>query len=561
MIKYKKFKNLLLVIILMISFIRYNVSTFANDEENNVVTILDDGIYGGNQCNSNCSSWRIESDGTLYIGEGQLISKESQSIWDSELFDWWLHSDYVHAITQIVFEGDVTASGSQSYLFYALSNVTTIEGLDKLDTSEVTDMSGMFYFMSSLTELNLSSNFNTSKVTNMSGMFHNMHSLRKLNLSSNFNTSKVTNMSGMFSNMLYLTEIDLSSFDTSKVADMSGMFSNMHSLTELDLSSFDTSKVTDMFVMFSRTPNLRELRLGENFDFLSGQDVALNELVDDVNWTGFWQNVGSGTIQNPLGNHIFTSEMLTDQYNGETMADTYVWQPVPENRRFRTIVEVFGDGEVTVSKTTGVEAGDTIELEAIETGAEIFKGWLVVEGNVEIINGTTNPANPNVSFINNGEDVRIIAVFGAVNGQLVGEYLYTSDDIELNLSDVINWNNEGTLTYEIINRADVRRYNIVTGNSYEKVSDVFFSQIEIAAGRYIVGFRPNDTTIATWSTVVVINDITNNEETGTSDNNTNQLTPPTGDINNIIAILRILIISMISIILVLLNKKKSLYKN
>ena len=46
----------------------------------------------------------------------------------------------------------------------------SIEGLDYLNTSEVTDMSGMFLGCSSLTEIDFS-HFDTSQVTNMNGVF------------------------------------------------------------------------------------------------------------------------------------------------------------------------------------------------------------------------------------------------------------------------------------------------------------------------------------------------------------------------------------------------------
>ena len=80
--------------------------------------------------------------------------------------------------------------------FSCLRSLTTIEGIENLNTSEVTDMTNMFFGCSRLTSLNLS-NFNTSKVTNMRWMFLECSNLTSLNLS-NFNTSKVTNMKGMF---------------------------------------------------------------------------------------------------------------------------------------------------------------------------------------------------------------------------------------------------------------------------------------------------------------------------------------------------------------------------
>ena len=132
---------------------------------------------------------------------------------------------------------------SVSYMF-SDSQATTIKGLEKFNTSNVTDMCDMFAGTKVRT-LNLSK-FDTSKVTNMSGMFADT-SLTSLNVS-NFNTSKVTDMSCMFVGGKF-TILDLSNFDTSNVDNMGGMFIDSQVKT-LDLSNFDTSNVTEMWRMF-----------------------------------------------------------------------------------------------------------------------------------------------------------------------------------------------------------------------------------------------------------------------------------------------------------------------
>jgi len=148
---------------------------------------------------------------------------------------------------------------STRYWFYYMGNLTTIIGLENLNTSNVTDMKEMFYGCESLTSLNLSS-FNTSNVTNMGWMFGYCKSLTSLNLSS-FNTSKVTDMGVMFSQCESLTSLNLSSFNTSKVTHMGHMFSGCKSLTSLNLSSFNTSKVTDMSYLFRDCESLTSLNL------------------------------------------------------------------------------------------------------------------------------------------------------------------------------------------------------------------------------------------------------------------------------------------------------------
>ncbi len=89
--------------------------------------------------------------------------------------------------------------------FKSQQKLSSIEGLENLNTSAVTDMSSMFYGCSDLKELNLSS-FNTSAVMDMSFMFNSCSSLTELNLSS-FNTSEVTKMGSMFAWCSNLTTI------------------------------------------------------------------------------------------------------------------------------------------------------------------------------------------------------------------------------------------------------------------------------------------------------------------------------------------------------------------
>ena len=59
---------------------------------------------------------------------------------------------------------------SESFDIQSLSKMTSIEGLENLNTSGVTDMSGMFSMCESLTSLDLNS-FNISNVTTMRDMF------------------------------------------------------------------------------------------------------------------------------------------------------------------------------------------------------------------------------------------------------------------------------------------------------------------------------------------------------------------------------------------------------
>ena len=198
------------------------------------------------------------------------------------------YKDVLERVSVETKDGEIQPTTTKGW-FTRCRKLAGVEGLSKLDTSKVTDMSDMFSSCRGLTSLDVS-NFNTSKVTDMSWMFIGCSGLTSLDVS-NFNTGKVTNMQGMFqvcrglksldvsgfdtgnvtkmSNMFEgcsgLTSLDLSNFDTAKVTSMSHMFEGCSGLTTLDVSKFDTSKVTSMSWMFSRCSGLTSLDLS-NFD-------------------------------------------------------------------------------------------------------------------------------------------------------------------------------------------------------------------------------------------------------------------------------------------------------
>ena len=144
-----------------------------------------------------------------------------------------------------MFHGGHNSETNESYY---LANMTTIEGLENLNTAIVTRMEMMFTGCLALKSLDLST-FNTAKVTTMRGMFYDCSGLTSLDLGS-FNTAKVTNMGFMFDGCSGLTFVNLSSFNTSNVMDMQQMFDDCSDLTSIDLSSFDVSKVVGMPAMF-----------------------------------------------------------------------------------------------------------------------------------------------------------------------------------------------------------------------------------------------------------------------------------------------------------------------
>ncbi len=162
--------------------------------------------------------WNLDEDGVLTISGGVAESLSNGAPWGNEY-------SFCQQIKEIKIIGDITFDGdniSLYGLFESCGNVTQIEGLEKLDTSKVTNMDNMFFGCTNLKELDVSG-FDTSGVTDMSGMFAYCQNLKELDVSG-FDTSKVTDMGSMFHACSNLEELDVSGFDTSKVTYMGGMF-------------------------------------------------------------------------------------------------------------------------------------------------------------------------------------------------------------------------------------------------------------------------------------------------------------------------------------------------
>ncbi|WP_270345610.1 BspA family leucine-rich repeat surface protein [Lactococcus petauri] len=196
------------------------------------------------------------------------------------------------------------------------------------NTSQVTDMSNMFRRIgresNAWIDLDLSM-FNTSQVMTMQSMFEDSNVLT-LNLTS-FDTRNVITMRNMFQDVWLLTELDLSSFDTPKVTDMQHMLSGLFMLERLDLSNFDTRSVMQggMNFMFNHASSLKVLTLGPNIESMVATSLIPN-FSPSTDFTGHWQNVGTGTVEIPNGEHIWTAAELQSNFKG-SQADTFVWRP------------------------------------------------------------------------------------------------------------------------------------------------------------------------------------------------------------------------------------------
>ena len=175
---------------------------------------------------------------------------------------WLTHKD---EIKEVVFDAsfaDARPTSCYKWFWYC-TNLATIEGIENLNTENVTNMGVMFCGCQKLSSLDLT-NFNTGNVTNMSGMFGYCYGLTSLDLTS-FNTANVTDMGQMFVACNGLASLDLTSFNTANVMNMGHMFWGCNGLTSLDLTSFNTANVTYMDFMFNNCSTLTTIYASEKF--------------------------------------------------------------------------------------------------------------------------------------------------------------------------------------------------------------------------------------------------------------------------------------------------------
>ena len=171
----------------------------------------------------------------------------------------WFLADWRENVKKVVFDASFADAKpkSTSYWFRELWYLEKIDGIEYLNTSEVTNMSYMFAYCPYLTGLDVSG-FKTDKVTDMRMMFHVCRSLTNLDVSG-FKTGNVTDMNSMFGSCSGLTNLDVTGFKTDNVTDMGGMFSDCPGLTSLDVTGFKTDNVTNMNSMFNRCSSLTSL--------------------------------------------------------------------------------------------------------------------------------------------------------------------------------------------------------------------------------------------------------------------------------------------------------------
>ena len=225
-----------------------------------------------------------------------------------------------------------------------------------------------------LTEIEGIENLNTQNVTDMSWMFNCCYALTSLDVS-NFNTQNVEDMTDMFLGCEGLSLLDLSNFNTERVENMSSMFSGCSTLQTIFASDkFVTDQVSGGYDMFLDCTNLKGF-----IDYISDSDKNGNEYANYK--TGYFTKLVGKNGEKKIGatgDALTTENLVLDDgkdfvayepfaakaasYNrtinpGTTWATLCLpFEVSLENQNFRAFKLLSAD-----------EGTETVELEEIET--------------------------------------------------------------------------------------------------------------------------------------------------------------------------------------------------
>ena len=189
-------------------------------------------------------------------------------------------------IEKVVFDASFANARPTScyYWFCGCSKLTDIEGIENLNTENVTNMNSMFDRCSALTSLDLT-NFSTAKVSDMSYMFMGCSALTTIFVSDKFVTDQVTDGREMFHmciNLIGAIEYDGSKSDHTYANYENGYFcpeGGFHAYAE-----FDGTGTLTFRRGVSKPEGAYDLNVGNNTPEWSTQKEDINKVVFDASF-------------------------------------------------------------------------------------------------------------------------------------------------------------------------------------------------------------------------------------------------------------------------------------
>ena len=298
--------------------------------------------------------------------------------------------------------------------------------------------------------------FANARPTSCCWWFGNCFYLTKIEGIENLNTQNVTDMRNMFTCCYEITSLDVSNFNTQNVEDMTDMFLSCEKLSLLDLSNFNTANVMGMSSMFSGCSTLQTIFASDKFvtDKVFGGD---DMFIDCENLKGFidyisnpdktdktYANYTTGYFTKLVGKNgekkigaageaLTTENLVLDDgkdfvaYDQFAAKNAFYIRVIPEGSTWGTLCLPFAidqsqETECKFYRLTGIDNdNECITLESYEEGAEIPAGTPVLFKMNEN-EPTLSISVQNVGIVTkpkaetNTEDVNLVGSFTKIGG-------------------------------------------------------------------------------------------------------------------------------------------------
>ena len=157
----------------------------------------------------------------------------------------------------------VVANSNSADMFLGFTNLTEIQGLQKLNVNNITNMSAMFKNCNRLQSINLSG-FKNVKPTDMMNVFSGCNSLESVDLSL-LDLTDVNKYTNLFYNCQSLKNVNWPENVSKNQSNIYclNMYYNCSSIKNIDMTAF-TGKSVNLGSTFSGCSSLKELKFGIN---------------------------------------------------------------------------------------------------------------------------------------------------------------------------------------------------------------------------------------------------------------------------------------------------------
>lgn len=248
------------------------------------IEIMDSYTPNGTEIDSWDASEAKDGSITCYVigtklimagdGSGKISANEDSSYWFEYNNDDFSDYDVPQNVERIIGLSILDTSNVRdfSYMFYYFIKITELD-LSTFNTSSATTLESMFSVCFKLSSLNIS-NWDTSKVTTIAGIFNNCNSLEYVEGLDEIDTSNVTSMRHTFS---YSKVTNFTNLNTSKVTNMEYTFIG-YLRDELVFPNWDLSSVTSFYACFVGGPEGGTIKTLDLSNFKHSEKASLSGL-------------------------------------------------------------------------------------------------------------------------------------------------------------------------------------------------------------------------------------------------------------------------------------------